>query len=870
MTSTAWPADQGPSNPPTSARRQLEESAPDWGVYVEGDPQWTLSQEQSPSLDGQSLKCSIAGGAPYSNAHCYRNLLDDGSRAFTLSLSFLFTPSTTFNNQGGESVIQALEFSISAWRSQLRYEWAMQWLNVGVGAPQWRYWDASLPAAERWAQLPTPIMQELSANAFHSLTIKGEIRNGFAHYRSFSIDGADHVLDFDAPPGAAPGVADKLAVAVQLDGNATETPYDVYLDRVSLARGSGADQPFPGSSLVDCSSLTGWSVEWDDGISPPVMSLADHPMGKAVRLDYDFLVPGSSPSEYGNWAQLRYDFSAPVDLSNGDLLRFRYLGGGAKNHLQVWLHDDTDNRVGIQIERVTDVQKQTEFAYYSLPYAVPSRGINVGIITPAGGWPYGDGTFDITHVKKLFFAVSRDTSRTPADVRSGSLEIGGVEIVDSVGRVTPPASTSVDGNRATADRCVQWLVENQGLTRPGATGLLTSWAEESPPPAHVYDQALALIAFTREGLLTQARALAQRLIALQNPTGSWYKFYQADTLAPDPAGTLWEGDVAWAAYALNLYWHATGEAGAHESAVKACQWLAGRIAARNADADPTNDGSVHNSTEANIDAWFAFAFTGGFETEADVVKQYLLTRAWDPARRRFCRGPINVDAGNAIDVHTWGSELLLWNSEPDQARDTLSYGAGTLPCASFDGTVLGLDGQGPFSVWFEGVGQWISARGWGGDLYLAELQANQEADGSLRNSPDDFYGEGVWLSRWHGVAPTAWCYFANTCPVFSQGMIRGTVFSPDQASAAQSGTVMVYSGVTGQPVAQATIHPDGAYVVAGLPEGDYVVQAVSGRYATRGQDRASVHLAAYTNLNLALQPYSLRQGRPDSPSHHDF
>jgi len=43
------------------------------------------------------------------------------------------------------------------------------------------------------------------------------------------------------------------------------------------------------------------------------------------------------------------------------------------------------------------------------------------------------------------------------------------------------------------------------------------------------------------------------------------------------------------------------------------------------------------------------------------------------------------------------------------------------------------------------------------------------------------YGEGVWLSRWHGVAPTAWCYFANTTPVFSQGLIRGTVLGGMQS-----------------------------------------------------------------------------------------
>ena len=403
-------ADQGPSNPPTDARHRLEESATDWGVYGEGSPVWALADVQAPSLDGHALRCSLTGGSPYSNAHFYRNLLDDGSRLFALSLAFRFSPTTTFNNQGGESVIQGLEFTMSAWRGGKRYEWALQWQNVGTGAPQWRYWDPSRPAAERWVALPAPIAQQLSANEFHSLTIRGEIRNGNSRYRSFSIDGAEHALELEAPPDPALGTPDKLAVAVQLDGNAHAAPYEVYLDRVALARSAGADQPFPGDSLVDCSSLAGWSVEWDGGMAMPTLSLADHPEGKGVRLDYDFLVPGSNPPEWRNWAQLRYDFATPVDISSDDILRFHYLGGGVKNHLQVWLHDDTDNRIGIQIDRVTDIRKATERAYYSLPYSIPSRGVGGGVLVYPAGWTLGDGTFDFTRVKKLFFAVSRDTS----------------------------------------------------------------------------------------------------------------------------------------------------------------------------------------------------------------------------------------------------------------------------------------------------------------------------------------------------------------------------------------------------------------------------------------------------------------------------
>jgi hypothetical protein len=43
---------------------------------------------------------------------------------------------------------------------------------------------------------------------------------------------------------------------------------------------------------------------------------------------------------------------------------------------------------------------------------------------------------------------------------------------------------------------------------------------------------------------------------------------------------------------------------------------------------------------------------------------------------------------------------------------------------------------------------------------LAELLTQQRADGAMPGSPDAFEGAGVWTTRWHGVAVTAWLYFA--------------------------------------------------------------------------------------------------------------
>lgn len=229
--------DQGPKNSPTSKTHDLDEVADDWGVFCEKLPTWSLTNVTSPSLDGKSLRCSITGGAPYANVHCYRNLRPEPETSvFKLTVPFYFTPATTCNNEGGASIVQALEFSMSKWHQGQRYEFALQWLNVGSGAPQWRYWDPHQAEAERWVPLSPAITQCLAAGKWHTLSLEGDIINGQVYYRRFMIDQQSYNLKITVPPAAAPGEADRLAVAVQLDGNFEEAPYHVFIDQVSLVR----------------------------------------------------------------------------------------------------------------------------------------------------------------------------------------------------------------------------------------------------------------------------------------------------------------------------------------------------------------------------------------------------------------------------------------------------------------------------------------------------------------------------------------------------------------------------------------------------------------------------------------------------------
>ena len=230
--------DDPPINPPSSRSDDLDETSDDWGVYVEGSPTWDLDNVARLSLDGNSLRLALTGGAPYSNAYFYRLFPPEPAAVdFAVTFPFQFRPESTCNNPPGTpSVVQAIEFSMNTWDGSQRFEWALQWQNVGNGAPQWRYWDPSQPEPDRWVALQPAMTQCLVGKQGHTLTLRGKIRNGETYYQSFTVDGVTHPLDTSVPAATDTSHPPQMAIAVQLDGNFEESPYVVYLDNVTFTR----------------------------------------------------------------------------------------------------------------------------------------------------------------------------------------------------------------------------------------------------------------------------------------------------------------------------------------------------------------------------------------------------------------------------------------------------------------------------------------------------------------------------------------------------------------------------------------------------------------------------------------------------------
>lgn len=457
----------------------------------------------------------------------------------------------------------------------------------------------------------------------------------------------------------------------------------------------------------------------------------------ALELTYDL---GSGD---GNWAQVRCDFDPPLDLSAYDHLRIDWRGDPeAANSLQVGLVNKIAGQDSIFARGYHHASHHGWWGQMNIPFA---------FLAP---WSQGS-EFDPSQVSSLFVSVVKDPQDDSGG--SGSIAIDNLNAYNVIDRSIPKSFEKVRPNFIAARAAANWLA-----TQQQDSGLLKSWQEESNCIAHTYDQALALIVFSSQKMWPQADRLVEALANTQIGDGSWFKSRNCETLATLD-GNKWEGDIAWAIYALNRYL-ALGGTNPDAQAVlhKGATWLAGRTA--------SNGCLLIDHTEGTIDAWWAFEAAGpDFASEAERIKNCLLDNYWDEAMGRFKGGQAWQQP--YLDNQTWGGAFLKAIGESTRSRRALSYAWEVLRLPGQGGQVYGFDGQaGPWSVWNEGTGQYIATGGKGASDLLQELLAQQRWDGAMPASTDDFSGGGVWTTRWHGVAPTAWLYNALCGEPFHPGI----------------------------------------------------------------------------------------------------
>ncbi|MCS7151198.1 MAG: hypothetical protein NZ928_02280 [Endomicrobia bacterium] len=428
----------------------------------------------------------------------------------------------------------------------------------------------------------------------------------------------------------------------------------------------------------------------------------------------------------GRWAQIEKSFYK--DISEYNSIKFFLRGGGEPANLQFKIEDMDGTVYGKTFSDITSLSnwKEIKLLYSDLEYF----------------WGGSDKNLDTANIKKVYFAVTGLRSQ------KGYVLIDDLTFFKSPPKVKLPKVPqekfyTVKKNPSIAKKAAQWIKKQQK-----DTGLVASFENEEPAYAWTYDQALALLVFAHEDK-TAAKKLLAVFAKLQNPDGSWYDGYISTSCEP-ATDNLWIGSVAWMSFAIAKYSRITNDVEYLPVAKKACEWLKSKM---------HEDGSIHDSTEGNLDCWWAF-FYNGYHTEAERVKNFILSNLWNETEKRFNTGRNNPEV--YLDPQTWGAEFLKAIGEEEKARWALSFAEENLKCTTFDDRIVGFDTSGPFTVWNEGTLQYVCAGGRNAQFYLDNINRQQREDGALQHSHERFHQGGIWHTTMYGVAPTAWLYFAHT------------------------------------------------------------------------------------------------------------
>jgi hypothetical protein len=172
-----------------------------------------------PSLSGSSAEFHLSGATPYSNALWWKQLGgDDAAHNFVYDLYFYLSD---------VDAPQALEFDVNQSIGNLKFIFGTE---CGFkGSRVWRVWDT---ANRRWVATTAPC-GPFAANQWHHLALQFQrTADNQASFVSVTANGQTYPINMTFKPQAS-GVHE-INVAFQMDGNNTQQPYSVWLDRVTL------------------------------------------------------------------------------------------------------------------------------------------------------------------------------------------------------------------------------------------------------------------------------------------------------------------------------------------------------------------------------------------------------------------------------------------------------------------------------------------------------------------------------------------------------------------------------------------------------------------------------------------------------------
>jgi hypothetical protein len=182
----------------------------------------TSTQTQNvatPSLSGASTQFSLGGAQAYSNALWWISL-----GGGTLLSNFTYALDFYIDNADAP---EALEFDVNQSFGGNRYTYGTECSYKNT-----HHWDVWNPLAEAWVPSSVPC-PPVASNQWHHLQWQFQRVNNQVHYISITLDGTATPVNmyFNLEPNWKP---EDIDIAFQMDGDYKQTPYNVWLDNVTL------------------------------------------------------------------------------------------------------------------------------------------------------------------------------------------------------------------------------------------------------------------------------------------------------------------------------------------------------------------------------------------------------------------------------------------------------------------------------------------------------------------------------------------------------------------------------------------------------------------------------------------------------------
>lgn len=249
---TGTPTTPAPTTPSSGATAgnsfsSLQHSG-GWNQYGQGPPNFvdcspspcdgiSFSMTQgvnSPSISGQATEFNVGGSTPYSDALWNNHLIgpsssqgmDDTNQSVVHGLHN-FTYDVYFYGDNLQTA-QALEFDVNQFFNNIGLIFGHE-CRLASGN-EWDVWDNG-----KGTWTPTGIPCYPNSNSWNHLTIKVQrTSNNEVMYQSITLNGSTANLNWTMGQGSTQGWYG-LTINFQMDGNAQQDSYNVYLDNLTFS-----------------------------------------------------------------------------------------------------------------------------------------------------------------------------------------------------------------------------------------------------------------------------------------------------------------------------------------------------------------------------------------------------------------------------------------------------------------------------------------------------------------------------------------------------------------------------------------------------------------------------------------------------------